>query len=221
MNQFKNDLYHELQSISLSKEQKQRMVLKAKSKAYRQKRRLHWQYRFVLATFTVFALGFGYLLWQQNDFSSKTSNAASPETGTVMSWSILNSDFGKAILIIVFFLGLRLFLKRRLQKKGISLPVCVSCCEEWSHKEALKQSMKNREMTCPHCGQKQYRTKKSALRGGMLNLFIPFFIIMPQLFEHIFIGLFVYIACVAYLQISLSPYYIELQEKDPINDPLW
>jgi CXXC-20-CXXC protein len=207
--------------MSLSKEQKQRIVLKAKSKAHRQKKRLQWRYRFVLATFMVFALGFGYLLWQQNDFSSKTSNAATSESETVMSWSILNSDFGKALLIIGFFLGLRMFLKRRLQKKGKSLPVCVGCYEEWSHKEALKQSMKNREMTCPHCGQKQYRTKKSALKGGMLNLFIPFFVIIPQLFEHIFIGLLVYIACVAYLQTSLNPYYIDLQEKDPVNDPLW
>ena len=65
MNQFKNDLKRELRTVSLSSETKQRMVERVKKTARRPKKHVDWQYRFVLATFTVFALGFSYLLWQQ------------------------------------------------------------------------------------------------------------------------------------------------------------
>ena len=68
MNQFKEDLNRELQSVSFSKEKKQLIATKAKAKLHSQKKRINWQYRFVLATFTIFAIGFGYLLWQQGDF---------------------------------------------------------------------------------------------------------------------------------------------------------
>ena len=221
MNQFKEDLNRELQSVSLSKEKKQLIATKAKAKLHSQKKRINWQYRFVLATFTIFAIGFSYLLWQQEDSASKSQGAAPIEPITTTTWSMLNNDFLKAVLYISFFIILRDLIKRRLQKSGKGLPVCVECGEEWSYREALKQSMKNTKMTCPYCGQIQYRTKKSRLKGGMLNILIPFMIIVPHLFDNILLGTVVHVSCAAYVMFSLSPYYLELQKKDSINDPLW
>jgi CXXC-20-CXXC protein len=221
MNLFKEDLHRELQSVSLSKEKKQLITSKVNAKLHNKKRRINWQYRFVLATFTIFAFGFSYLLWQEGGFTSKSQGAAPVEPVATTNWQVLDNDLLKAILFISFFLILRTSIKKRLQKGGKGLPVCVKCSEEWSYRQALKQSMKNREMTCPHCGQKQYRTKKSVLKGGLLNLFIPFTVLVPHLFDHFLLGIVVYVCCSTYFMISLSPYYINLQEEDSFNDPLW
>lgn len=221
MNQFKEDLNRELQPVSLSEEKKQLIATKAKAKLHNHKRHINLQYRFVLAIFTIFAIGFSYLLWQQEGPASKAQGAAPIEPITTTTWSMLTNDFSKAVLYISFFIILRALLKRRFQKNGKGLPICVECGEEWSYREALKQSMKNTKMTCPYCGQIQYRTKKSRLKGGMLNIFIPFMIIAPQLFDNILLGIVVHVSCAAYIMFSLGPYYLELQKKDPINDPLW
>ena len=114
-----------------------------------------------------------------------------------------------------------MIIKRRLQKNDNGLPVCVECGEEWSFREALKQCMKNSNITCPNCSHKQYRTKKSSLKANLLNIPIPFMIIIIQLFDNALLGVVVYLACAAYLVLSLNPYFMELQEKDPMNEPLW
>ena len=105
--------------------------------------------------------------------SSKSQSAAPIESGTTPIWSILHNDVSKTVLYISFFIILRTLIKRHLQKGGKGLPVCVHCGEEWSYREAFKQSMKNTALTCPYCDQKQYRTKKSFSKGVMLGLFMP------------------------------------------------
>ena len=221
MNQFKKNLNHELQSMSLSNEKKQQIATKARAKLHNQKRHINWQYRFVLTTFTIFLLGFGYLLWQQGEITGDSQGAAPIEPLPTSNWSILNHDFTKVILFISFFIVLRIVLKRRLQRSGDGLPACLKCGEEWSFQFALKKSMNNSKMTCPYCGHKQYRTRKSAQKGAMLNFFMPFIAIVPLLFDNILLGFVVYLSCTAYLILSLSSYLIELQEKDPSKEPLW
>ena len=85
----------------------------------------------------------------------------------------------------------------------------------------MKRSVKNSDMTCPYCGQVQYRTRKLARKAGMLNLFIPFIAIAPLLFNHVLLGFAVYASCVGYVVISLGPYFIDLQDKDSFNESLW
>ena len=53
MNQFKKDLNRELQTMSLSEDKKQLIAKKATVKIQRQKKHIHWQYRFVLTSFTI------------------------------------------------------------------------------------------------------------------------------------------------------------------------
>lgn len=215
MNQFKQDLNDELQSISLSEENKKFIAKKATAKMHRQKKHIHWQYRFVLTSFTLLLLSFGYLLWQQEGTVDKSRGAAPVESATKMGWSILNYDFSKVILLISFFVILRTVIKRRLHKSGRSLPGCVECSEQWTFRDALKRSMKNKIITCPHCGHKQYRTKKSARKAGLLNMFLPFIGIASLLFNNFLLGFIVYFSCAMYIIFSLSPYMIDLQEKDP------
>ena len=223
MNQFKKDLNHELQAVVLSQEEKSLIATKAKVevKKHSPKKRINWQYRFVLTAFTFLSLGFGYLLWQQRESVGGLQGAAPIEPETTINWSILNNDFLKILLFIVFFVILRTVIKKRIQNRGKGLPVCVECAEEWSFQGALKQSMKNRDITCPCCGHKQYRTRKSALKASLLNIPIPFMTLVPLLFDNTLLGIVVYLSCAAYLIISLIPYFVELQEQDSINEPLW
>ena len=220
MNQFKKDLNHELQAVVLSQDKKRLIATKAKVevKKHSRKKRINWQYRFVLTTFTLLSLGFGYLLLHQGESAGKLQGAAPVEPGVTSIWSMLNQDFLKIILLISFFIALRFVIKRRLQKKGNGLPVCVECGEEWSFREALKQCMKNSNITCPYCSHKQYRTKKSSLKANLFNIPIPFMVVVPHLFDNFLSGIVVYLFCAAYLLLSLNPYFMELQEKDSINE---
>lgn len=220
MNQFKKDLNHELQTVVLSQEKKQLIATKAKVevKKHSPKKRINWQYRFVLTAFTFLSLGFGYLLLQQGGSVDGLQGAAPIEPETTINWSMLNNDFLKIIIFIVFFVVLRTVIKKRIQKNGKGLPVCVKCGEEWSFRDALKQCMKNGNITCPNCSHKQYRTKKSSLKVNLLNIPIPFMVVVPHLFDNYLLGIAAYLSCAAYLLFSLNPYFMELQEKDSINE---
>ena len=221
MNQFKIDLNDELQTVTLSQEKKQQIATKVKAKNHSQKRRINWQYGFVLTAFTILSLSFGYLLLQQGESVDKLQSAAPIEAGTTTIWSMLNHDYSKIILLVGFFILLRTVIKKRIQKSSKGLPVCGECGEEWSFKESLKQSMKNSNVTCPHCSHKQYRTKKSSLKANLLNIPIPFMTLVAILFDNSLLGVVVYLSCVAYFIVSLIPYFVDLQETDPVNEDLW
>jgi len=221
MNQFKEDLNKELQSITLSAKKEKQIISKLKSNLHNEKRRVHWQYRFVLATFTVFALGFSYLLTQQKDSTEKNTGATYKETVMNTNWSILNNDLSKSILLIIIFIIAYSLIKQNLNKNRKGLPLCTNCGEEWTYKKALKVSMTSKEVLCPNCHQKQYRTKKSSLRATKLNFFIPFITIIPLLFDNGFFGIILYISCTVLLICSLNPFISELQGNDSSNDPLW
>ena len=221
MNQFKKDLNDELQSISLSDEKKKFIAKKAIAKKHRQKKHIHWQYRFVLTAFTLLLLSFGYLLWQQGGTVEKSQGAVQVEPATTINWAFLTHDLVKIILLISLFMTLRFIIKRRLDKRGKGLPVCLECREEWSFREASKQSWKNGRVTCPNCAHKQYRTKKSSRKMSLLNIPLLFMFSVYQLFDLNWLGIVVYLFCAAYLIFSLNPYFMELQEKDPSNEALY
>lgn len=220
MNQFKRELHQELQSISLSDEKKQSIAMKAKASMHRSKRQIHWQYRFVLTAFTILSLSFGYMLLTQNDSGGKSQGVAPIEPITTNE-SIWGHDFLKVILLIGFFVILRTIIKKRLQKKGQGLPVCLACSEEWTFREASKQSWKNGEVTCPYCAHKQYRTKKSSRKMVLLNIPIIFMVMVSNLFDLGLLGIVIYLFCAVYFIFSLNPYFMELQEKDPFNETLY
>lgn len=55
------------------------------------------------------------------------------------------------------------------------MPICTKCKNKWSWKQTVKKTATlNPEMSCPHCGEKQYQSKKS-------KALIPFFGLLPLL----------------------------------------
>lgn len=220
MNQIKKDLEQELQSVTLSKEKKQLIFKKVKASKLRKTRGSTWSYRFALLTFIVFSLSFGFLLIKQEDGVTEQSTAAGAEIDSSFL-SIFTSDWIKGLFLIGIFIAIRIFVKRLLVKRRKGLPVCIACGEEWTYQEALKMSMKNEAVTCPHCGKIQYKTRKSSMRAGALTFFVPLGIITAQFFDHILLAYFLHAAGALWLMITLTPYILEFQEDDPMVKPLY
>lgn len=221
MNQIKKDLEKELQSMALSDKKKQLIVEKIKSSEMRSKRGSSWSYRLVLMTFTFFMVSFGYLLLQQGGTVKEESNAAESSKSLSHGSLFLTSDWMKGIILMGIFIGVRLLVGKYLERKGRGLPACVECGEEWPTREARKMGMKNGVVTCPNCGKKQYKTRKSTQIASSLNVLLPFGIITSQLFSHTLLGFLIHAVGSAWLIFVLTPFIIELQEEDPIIKPLY
>ncbi|MGE7090540.1 TIGR04104 family putative zinc finger protein [Lysinibacillus sp. NPDC048646] len=223
MNQFKEDVLTELQDIKLSAEKKQAIVQKVRGKS-KPRSSSQWQYRIVLATFTVFVLTFTYVLSQGKDdrtAGSQQAAAKQQDTDTWSFWTFFDYDLVRGILLFILFIGVTFLVKRLLLKKGYGLPVCVECAETWTHKQARKFYRKNGQMACPYCGKKQYRTKKSVQLAGILNIPIPMMVFVNHFFDNFFIGIGFFFAGVFIYYYQLAPYIFDLQEDDPMNEPLW
>ncbi len=220
MNPFKKDLEDELQAFSLSDEKKRLIAKEVRKQRSKSVNGSSWSYRFALATFMIFSLSFGFLLVQQENRGEKTGATIEPDvTSTFLN--LFASDWMKGLLLISIFISIRFFVQRTLIKKGKNLPTCIECGEEWSYREALKMSMKNELVTCPNCGKKQYKTRKSSMKASMLNFLIPLGILIAQAFDHILFGYLLHATGTLWLIITLTPYLIEFQEDDPITKPLY
>jgi CXXC-20-CXXC protein len=222
MNQFKENVLHELQHVKLSEEKKQRIAQKARAKSkHRSSSQL--QYRIVLATFTLLAIGFSVLVSQKTEPRTRPLQGAAlqQETERWSLWTLLELDWVKGLLLISIFVSIALIIKRILHKKGYGLPVCIECGEIWTAKQVRKLYWKNGQMECPHCRKKQYRTKQSVQLSAILNLPIPFIVFLNQVFDHFFIGILFFIASSVIYHYLLLPDIVKLQEEDPTNEPLW
>lgn len=220
MNQFKEDVLQELQDVKFTDEKKRMIAQKARSKT-KQRRSSPWQYRVVLATFTLFVIGFSYLLLQNKNSGRHQAASLQQETDIWSIWTFLQYDLVRGILVFSFMVGLAFFIKWVLIKKGYGLPVCIECGETWSGKHARKMYRKNGQLECPYCGKKQYRTKKSMQMSGILTFPFPFMVFMQFVFSNITIGIIFYLPSIIIYYRLLAPYVFDLQEDDPINDPLW
>lgn len=221
MNQIKKDLEKELQSVTLSDEKKHLIVKRAKASARKNTQGSIWSYRFVLAVFPLFMIGFVLLVLQQGGNVKEASNAAEFSEDLSNSNLFFASDWMKGIILIGVFIGIRLLAGKLLERKGKGLPACIECGEEWSTREARKMGMKNGVVSCPNCGKKQYKTRKSAQIVSTLNFLLPLGILISQLFSHILLGYLIHAAGSAWLIFMLTPFIIELQEEDPIIKPLY
>ncbi|WP_409369256.1 TIGR04104 family putative zinc finger protein [Lysinibacillus sp. 38-6] len=224
MNQFKENVLHELQHVKLTDEKKQRIAQKVRN---RRKHRSTSQrtYRIVLATFTLLAVGLSALIARNSQQRTATMQGAAVQhdTGQWSFWSYLANDWVKGMLLLSFFVIIAMIIKRILRKKGYGLPVCTACGEIWSAKQARKLYWKNygQQNACPHCNKKLYRTQKSAQLAGMLNMPIPFMVIVLQAFDQFLIGLVFYMLSSVIFIYLLIPHIVKLQENDPSKEPLW
>lgn len=220
MNQFKEELLKELQDVKLSQQRKQVIAEKARRKVQR-KADGQWTYHIVFATFTIFVIGFSYILTQQKGQQGSGHQAASLQSDNWHWWSLFASDYVRGMILLSIFIGTTFIVKRYLLKKGYGLPVCIECGESWSEKDARKLYRKNSEIVCPHCGQKQYRTKKSMQISGVMTMPVPLLIMLQHVFHHFVIGLIFFLVGMFFYHYQIAPYVFKLQEKDPMNEPLW
>ncbi|TKI53762.1 hypothetical protein FC756_22285 [Lysinibacillus mangiferihumi] len=222
MNQFKKNVLNELQHVKLSAEKKQQIAQKARSRN-RQKQNSQRQYRIVLATFTLLAIGFSVLVTLKTEHPTRTMQGATlqQETNRWSLWMLLEHDWIKGLVLLSLFVTIALWIKRILLKKGYGLPVCMACGEVWTAKLVRKYYWKNGQMSCPHCQKVHYRTKKSVQLNAFTNLPIPFMVFINYFFSNLLMGISFYIVSVAIYLYILIPVVIKLQEDDPSNEPLW
>lgn len=215
MNRIKKELEKELQSITLSEKRKQTIL-----KKMHRKKHMNWSYRFALSIFMIFSVSFGLLLLQQKNVVKEATTTTEPMTNLIFI-SLFTSDWGKSVILIGIFIGIRIFGKRLLLKRGKGLPACIKCKEEWPYREALKISMRNEEIICPNCSKKQYKTRKSSMKVSMFTFLIPLGILIAQVFNHILLSYLIHVTGTMWLILTLTPYLIEFQEDDPMLKPLY
>jgi len=99
------------------------------------------------------------------------------------------------------------------------MPTCQSCHHEWSWSETFRKSFTlDTALTCPHCGNKQYITKKSRKRTSLLVFSIPLIMLLRLIFSMtplISIILFVGVGLIVFISF---PYLTELSNQE---EPLW
>lgn len=63
------------------------------------------------------------------------------------------------------------------------MPICQKCQQKWSWFETIKRSFTlDQKVTCPKCGETQYFTYQSKVRGASLN----FLVLLPLLINLFF-----------------------------------
>ena len=65
-----------------------------------------------------------------------------------------------------------------LKKERNSLPTCQHCLKHWSYRETMKKLFRLR---CPHCGQKNFQSRKFRWREPIFFLIVMIvnFVIFP------------------------------------------
>ena len=218
MNQFKRDLEHELETFTLSEEKKRQIVNRIHQVKTTAKR--EWTYRFALLLFLMISFGMGILFVQQDSQMLEVSTTSNPLANESI-FTIFESDWTKTILLLSIFIAIRFVVGKIFVRKGIKLPNCVYCEEEWTHGEALKIGFKNYEVTCPNCSYAQYKTRKSVRRTSFLYFIIPTGMLVSQLFNNVFLGYITYSFGALWLLISLIPFLSAFQKEDPTKKPLY
>lgn len=98
------------------------------------------------------------------------------------------------------------------------MPTCQNCDREWSWKQTFKKMFTlDVSMECPHCGEKQYYTKRARKRIAVLT-FLNLFIILLNLFDispYLVLGIF-FVFCLS--AIGILPFLIELSNEE---EPPW
>ncbi|GLC88838.1 TIGR04104 family putative zinc finger protein [Lysinibacillus piscis] len=211
MSRFKKDILYELHNVKLTEDRKQIIIQQAHQK--RPQRKQHsWHYRAVLLAFTIGLVFFGYLLTQ-------TSTQRTASQPTITSWNPFVTDMVKGVCILCFIVGATIILKRVDYKRGIDLPSCIACGEQWSVKQARRVAMSNdNSVTCPYCQKKQYRVMGQKRWMNRLYILIPITIFCMNMFQHFWIGIAFYGIGALWWIYYTTPYSYDLQEEEK---PLW
>ncbi|TDL31297.1 hypothetical protein E2R51_13055 [Jeotgalibacillus sp. S-D1] len=99
------------------------------------------------------------------------------------------------------------------------MPKCTYCQHKWSWREALtKQLTIHRTMNCPHCQKKQYQTRSSRQKAGLLNM-IPLVLLPVSTILDLSIPVALSIMLLLFIAVLMvMPFFLVLKDED---DPLW
>jgi|SRR5690625_1970986 len=95
------------------------------------------------------------------------------------------------------------------------MPSCSNCNEKWSWKQTVKKTMTlNPEMSCPHCGAKQYQSKSTKTKAPFWGLIVLLPLLIQTFFNVPVVILLSLIPVLAVIVFILYPFLIELSSKE-------
>ena len=220
MDSIKDRLNKELQSIAFSEQRKEEVIQNVTSPRKKTRNARVWTARFVLAA--VFVLSFGFVLLQRQEGAPETTQAARESGESLLNLFTYDSvKIGLMLLAFAVFYGI---MKRHLRKQKREFPDCANCGVGWSRSDTMKLVGKGEKRACPHCGTKNFQTRKSRVKTSVFQLPIPFMIVIANVLNYSILGVVLYLVLVFLLIMALMPYYVKLQLDDPNQepiDPLW
>lgn len=216
MNNLKNTLAKQLETIGLSEERKKIIAEKAKKQQASSHKKGQWAYRVILSVVALLAVSFTYLLLKNDSFQLSANSAATEETN--IQTLLMNSDGVKiGILAVVFMITYSMLAWRKRLNYWV-LPHCIYCQEDWTYRQSLKRIWGSYKTTCPHCGEVQYQTKATMRRMDYFNLSLPLIIVIALLFNNVWLGASVYILSILFMMSRFGPYLMTFQhEKASLN----
>lgn len=100
------------------------------------------------------------------------------------------------------------------------MPICKNCHNKWSWGQTFKRMFTlDTGMNCPYCEEKQYQTRKSKKKTGVLNFLVPLPLLLNLLFDFppgILLSSF---PILFFLIMSLHPFLIHLSNREEFSFP--
>ncbi|TMN22172.1 hypothetical protein FH966_04005 [Lentibacillus cibarius] len=95
------------------------------------------------------------------------------------------------------------------------MPICQHCGRKWSWKQTVRTIFR---LKCPYCGQKQYESASSRIRGGVFIL-IPIVMLPITTWLDFSVGTALLLAVITvFIILSLYPFVLTLSNEE---EPYW
>ena len=95
------------------------------------------------------------------------------------------------------------------------MPTCENCNNKWGWIQTIKNTTTlNPAMTCPHCKEKQYQTKKSRVKISILTSIVLLPLLIQNFYEipnAILLSLFPVLLVIVLI---LYPFLVELSNRE-------
>jgi CXXC-20-CXXC protein len=100
------------------------------------------------------------------------------------------------------------------------MPRCQNCNHQWSWETTVRKSFTlGVGMECPNCGTRQYLTKKSRKKTGIINIFpAPILILTALFFDLEITTMLVFAVGLFAAFMAVYPHLVELSNE---NEPMW
>ncbi|MFC4559341.1 TIGR04104 family putative zinc finger protein [Virgibacillus kekensis] len=95
------------------------------------------------------------------------------------------------------------------------MPICQNCGGKWTWNQTINTIFK---LKCPHCGNKQYESASSRIKGGCFAL-IPLLILPINAWLDFSVGTALILAAIfAIIVLGMYPFILKLSNEE---EPYW